>query len=150
MKWISHSTVTGVIVYAVTEDLMLTASAMVGAIVPDKIEGSPQQLGFSSWRSRHRGYSHWFPLYLILIAATAKLAKLYTPLAEGAPFMIYFCVGAMLHIAEDAICGKVPFILPAQKIGIKLFKVGSFREYLISVLIILIVYAAKLGYNFIS
>ena len=41
MKWINHEVVTGVIVYAATDDLLLTIYSMAGAIVPDKLEGMP-------------------------------------------------------------------------------------------------------------
>ena len=41
-------------------------------------------------------------------------------------------VGALLHIIEDGICGKVPLIWRKRKIGIKLFRVGSSWEYFIS------------------
>ena len=68
MKWINHQVVTGVIMYAATEDLLLTACGMAGAILPDKVEGSPRR-GIMSWgwRSRHRGWSHWPLLYVAVI-----------------------------------------------------------------------------------
>ena len=37
MKWINHQVVTGVVVYTVTADLLLTAYSMAGAILPAKI-----------------------------------------------------------------------------------------------------------------
>jgi inner membrane protein len=49
-------------------------------------------------------------------------------------------VGALLHILEDALCGKVPFLLPSQKVGIRLFQVGSVLEYLFSIGIVLAAY----------
>ena len=36
-----------------------------------------------------------------------------------------------MHILEDAVCGKVPFIFPGKRYGVKLFNVGSFTEYLV-------------------
>ena len=54
MKWISHIALTGTIAYAVTADPLLTAAA-VDAVLPDKVEGTPQSVGWRTWRSRHRG-----------------------------------------------------------------------------------------------
>ena len=51
---------------------------------------------------------------------------------EIAQIPIFVCVGALLHIIEDGICGKVPLIWRKRKIGIKLFRVGSSWEYFIS------------------
>ena len=51
---------------------------------------------------------------------------------EIAQVPIFVCVGALLHIIEDGICGKVPLIWRKRKIGIKLFRVGSSWEYFIS------------------
>ena len=50
------------------------------------------------------------------------------------------CIGALLHIAEDAFCGKVPLFLPWQKVGIKLFTVGSVTEYLFSMAVVILTY----------
>ena len=69
MKWTSHITLTGTIAYAVTQDPLPAAAACVGAILPDKIEGTPGSVGWSSWRSRHRGWSHWPVLYIALLGA---------------------------------------------------------------------------------
>jgi len=41
----------------------------------------------------------------------------------------YILAGALLHIAEDGICGKVPIFSTKKKHGLKLFKVGSAGEY---------------------
>ena len=56
---------------------------------------------------------------------------------RGATFI---CIGALLHIAEDAFCGKVPLFLPWQKVGIKLFTVGSVTEYLFSMAVVILTY----------
>ena len=49
----------------------------------------------------------------------------------------------ILHIIEDAVCGKVPFLTPWQKVGVKLFKVGSVTEYLFSLVVVLLCYLVK-------
>ena len=143
MTWVSHIGLTGTIAYAVTADPLLTAAAAVGAVLPDKIEGTPARQGWRTWRSRHRGWSHWPMLYIALIGALAQAEAYFFYDAVFFSILTWIFVAALLHIAEDAVCGKVPGIYPAQKIGIRLFTVGSLREYLFTGICILIVYAGQ-------
>ena len=146
MKWVNHQVLTGVIVYAATEDMLLTIYSMAGAILPDKIEGSPRAGSYWQWRSRHRGWSHWPILYLALIGAILHWEDQPVnelPLLDLSRIGIFLCIGALLHIAEDAVCGKVPFLMPRQKIGIRLFKVGSVTEYLFTIAAVLLCYGLK-------
>lgn len=154
MKWINHQVVTGVIMYAATEDLLLTACGMAGAIFPDKVEGNPRR-GLMSWgwRSRHRGWSHWPLLYVAVIGLLLKWqgvpSLLEFPaggiLSETSPMRIgiALCLGALLHIAEDAVCGKVPVLYPNRKWGLRLFKVGSVAEYVFALAVVLLCYMVK-------
>ncbi|MBQ6759100.1 MAG: metal-dependent hydrolase [Selenomonadaceae bacterium] len=149
MKWINHQIVTGFIVCTATNDALFTASSIVGAVIPDRVEGSPPQdsSAYWKWRKRHRTWSHYPPIYLALIAA-AQVAQEYYPeptLAFALNLITYALVGALLHIAEDAICGKVPLFTPHKKYGVKLFKVGSWREYFFAALIILICLFVRFG-----
>jgi inner membrane protein len=137
MKWINHEIVTGVIVYGATQDMLAAAFAMGGAIFPDKVEGRPGA-SYWSWRAKHRGWSHW-PLIYIALYAIMQLGWLQAH-NEIAVYGSYVCIGALLHIAEDAVCGKVPCLFPWQKIGIKLFKVGSVTEYLFSMAVVVLTY----------
>ena len=143
MKWVSHVTLTGTIAYAVTADPLLTAAAAVGAVLPDKIEGTPQRVGWRTWRSRHRGWSHWPMLYLALIGGLMQAEAFFFYDAVFFHVLMWIFTGALLHIAEDAVCGKVPGIFPTQKIGVRLFTVGSVREYLFVLVCILVVYAGQ-------
>ena len=140
MKWINHQVVTGFIVYAATDDALFVASSIIGAVIPDRVEGSPPQesRAYWKWRKNHRTWSHYPPLYIALIAA-AQFAMTYFPdpkLELILNLLIYALVGALLHIVEDGICGKVPIFFPRRKHGIKLFKVGSWQEYFFAALII--------------
>lgn len=137
MKWINHEIVTGVIVYGATQDMLAAAFAMGGAIFPDKVEGRPVA-SYWSWRAKHRGWSHW-PVIYIALYAIMQLGWLQAH-NEIAVYGSYVCIGALLHIAEDAVCGKVPCLFPWQKIGIKLFKVGSVTEYLFSMAVVVLTY----------
>ena len=59
MKWINHQIVTGFIVCTATDDALFTASAIVGAVVPDRVEGSPpkENSAYWKWRKNHRMWS---------------------------------------------------------------------------------------------
>lgn len=149
MKWINHQIVTGFIVCTATDDALFTASSIVGAVIPDRVEGSPpkENSAYWKWRNKHRTWSHYPILYLALIAGV-QFAKDYYPdatLALALNWMTYVLVGALLHIAEDAICGKVPVFTPYKKYGLKLFKVGSWKEYFFAALIILICLFVRFG-----
>ena len=143
MKWTSHISLTATIAYAVTADPMLTAAAAVGAVLPDKIEGTPQSIGWRTWRSRHRGWSHWPMLYIALIGGLMQAQQYFFYDPAFFAVLAWIFGGALLHIAEDAVCGKVPLLYPTQKIGIRLFTVGSLREYLFVLVCIVAVYAGQ-------
>jgi len=149
LKWINHQIVTGFIVCTATNDALFTASSIVGAVLPDRVEGSPPRdsAAYWKWRKRHRTWSHYPLIYVALICA-AQFAKDYYPnptLAVALNVVIYALVGALLHIFEDAFCGKVPIFTPHCKHGLKLFKVGTWREYFFVALIILICLLIRFG-----
>ena len=119
MKWINHQIVTGFIVCTATDDALFTASSIVGAVIPDRVEGSPPKdsKDYWKWRKRHRTWSHYPPIYIALIIA-AQFAKEYYPDPTFAVVMnliSYALVGAILHIAEDGLCGKVPIFTTRLK-----------------------------------
>ena len=143
MKWVSHITLTGTIAYAVTADPLLTAAAALGAVLPDKVEGSPQSVGWSTWRSRHRGWSHWPMLYIALIGGLMQAQQYFFYDAAFFAVLTWIFVGALCHIAEDAVCGKVPLLSPTQKAGVRLFTVGSLREYLFVLVCIGMIYTVQ-------
>ncbi len=153
MKWVDHQVLTGVIVYAATDDLLLTVYSMAGAIFPDKVEGSPRAGNYWSWRSRHRGWSHWPVLYLGIIFFLSHLEEMQLtslPTADLVTIGTYICIGALLHIAEDAVCGRVPFLTPYHKVGIRLFKVGSVTEYLFTIAAVLLCYGLRTHFSFLQ
>ena len=148
MKWINHQIVTGFIVSTATDDAIFTASSIVGAVLPDRVEGSPpkENKAYWKWRKNHRTWSHYPPIYFALIAAAQVVKSLIPNPYNLIPTLItYALVGALLHIAEDGICGKVPIFTPHKKYGIRLFKVGSRLEYFFVVLIILGCLFARFG-----
>ena len=142
MKWVNHEIVTGVIVYTVVQEPLLALYSMAGAILPDKLEGNPRSGNYWSWRSRHRGWSHWPMLYALLLGLQLEIvgSGQSSSLSDMLTIGTYLCIGALLHIAEDALCGKVPFLTPWQKLGVKLFSVGSVTEYLLAIVLVLACY----------
>ena len=148
MKWINHQITTGFIVYAATNDALAVAASIAGAVLPDKVEGTPpkESKAYWKWRKNHRMLSHYPPLYFFLLAI-AQGVKIYfqNPVAEiFCNIASYVLIGALLHIAEDGICGKVPIFSTKKKHGLKLFKVGSWQEYFWAFMII----AACVAFSF--
>ena len=132
MKWVNHEIVTGSIMFAISNDLLSAALAMAGSVFPDWIEGRPTLFNYSSWRKNHRGVSHFFLLYFLAFLLLAFIKTIsYSILLQ---YVIYFVFGAILHVLEDALCGKVPLLKLNKKTGLKLFTVGSVREYFISLI----------------
>ena len=105
MKWVSHIALTGTIAYAVTADPLCTAAACVGAVLPDQIEGTPRSVGWRTWRSRHRGWSHWPMLYVALIGGLSKAHGHFFYDEEFFTALTWVFLGALCHSAEDAVCG---------------------------------------------
>lgn len=144
MKWINHQIVTGVAVYMATNNLLFAAYGMAGAILPDKMEGDPRTASsYWSWRSRHRGWSHWPVPYLAVIASLLVVKRhdlAAWDMWDMSTIAIYMMIGALLHIGEDALCGKVPLLHPSHKVGLKLFTVGSVTEYLFAIALVLLLY----------
>lgn len=144
MKWVSHEIVTGMAVYAWTGSLVPTACAMAGAVLPDWIEGKGGGMRLP-WRGllAHRGWSHWPLLYVLgLLALAAWGDEMGESAAELAGAGRFLLIGALFHIAEDALCGKVPLLHPAKKVGLRLFRVGSFTEYIVALILVVGFYAA--------
>lgn len=137
MKWVNHKLVTTVVVFAGTGNLLYAAYSYFGSVLPDRLEGKPpkETKAYWKWRSKHRQTTHWSVPYLSIIAVLMYLhhvAILQNWSWEAAKIVIFVCVGALLHIIEDGLCGRVPLIWRKKKIGLKLFKVGSAWEYFIS------------------
>lgn len=160
MKWINHKLLTGSIVYAITGNSVMAIFSAVGSIIPDAVEGFPTQSNYYQWRQSHRQKSHWFVPYLLtfflfqsynfLHPLPASFYQLWSmaqrSFLNNLPIYSWLiaalALGACLHIVEDAFCGKIPGLILKERIGIKLFYVGSLKEYVyvlpISALLLLV------------
>lgn len=105
--------------------------------------------------------SHWFIPYMSLLLASVffiafiespdkgTILLLFfsptpNPLLILAIFCQYLSFGALLHICEDALCGKVPLFNPCKKdVGVRLFITGSGREYCLTVVVMFLVIVFK-------
>lgn len=149
MKWSSHRIITGLAVYSVTMNPLQSTIIALASVLPDAIEGTWSGVHLEEWQNKHRQNSHWFVPYLLffLILQTYilthyipdQLDLLFDIMVEGeiwdnlpivARLISWLMLGACFHIAEDAICGKVPGLTMDRKVGVKLFYVGSIKEYL--------------------
>ncbi|MBQ7704826.1 MAG: metal-dependent hydrolase, partial [Selenomonadaceae bacterium] len=123
MKWINHQITTGFIVYAATNDALFVAASIAGAVIPDKLEGSPpkESQAYWKWRRSHRTWSHYPPLYFLLLAVAQGVNFYFqNPVAEIiCNILSYILIGALLHIAEDGLCGKIPIFSTKKKHGLK-------------------------------
>lgn len=149
MKWVSHKILTGVMVYAITGDILLTGAAVGGSVLPDVMEGIPNKLD-RRWRRHHRQLSHWPVPYATVFATITFLEHtrnisafndgyrllemlMFFPTEVRAMIVVHLvsglALGACLHILQDALCGTVPSLNPRKRFGKELFEVGSLKEY---------------------
>lgn len=122
MKWISHTTISTVIVYSLTENAFALLPVFMGSIFPDSIE----KILFGDWGKYHRKIFHWFVLYFVFIALTFSFLK--SPMKE---IVMWFFVGCLFHIVEDAISGTVPSLNLRRRIGLRLIPINSVVEYVV-------------------
>lgn len=148
MKWFNHKLITGFLVYAVAGDIPGAVVSAAGSVFPDAVE-----FGYSP--SGHRRLSHWWVIYCVAMLAVYAILKYrfggvaditlaIKNLSGGENIMFtvafYFLIGCILHIAQDALCGQVPLFNPFKKtLGVRLFRVGSFTEYAITAVVIIVI-----------
>lgn len=161
MIWKSHYLVTGVAVFALTENILATAAAVHGSVLPDAIE-----FLFPRKMIKHRGITHWWPVYLvpILIILSGFRAWGIDPLIslneawnmyisfQVLDFirvilmnvLLWILVGACFHIVEDTLTGYIPFLTPYDRRKIHIFFYpGAPKEYAFDLVFCTLVGAIK-------
>ncbi|MCD6397189.1 MAG: hypothetical protein J7L71_06585 [Spirochaetaceae bacterium] len=161
MKWTSHKIITFSAVYLLTDSLPAGIISALGAVFPDVIEGRYR-------KKTHRRLSHWCVTYFVVCIAvyvinlhsemqdifflsTKKFFSWFIKnenefsFSAFSYFVFWFSVGCIFHILEDALTGKVPFLNPQKRtFGIYLFRVGSFAEKVLIILIGMILLIVKI------
>mgnify|MGYP007047920545 CR=1 FL=1 len=154
MIWRSHRIVTGLTIFACTQSLIAAIAATTGSTFPDQVD--------MKLPLKHRGFSHWFPVYLVpallllplfpaeyhLIYSCQESALLLLfaePAYALAVFLrnllFWFLIGALLHIMEDTFTGYIPVTSPKDRRSwYRPFYTGSPKEnlYVLSYAILLI------------
>ncbi|MCR5346205.1 MAG: metal-dependent hydrolase [Fretibacterium sp.] len=127
-----HRLVTFMAVGGTTGSPLAAVFSLMGAALPDTLER------FFPRRTRnryHRKFTHWFVPWLLLALFCFYRAQWNLPsvavLMGGGEGALWSCVafwlmGALMHILEDACCGKVPLLNPMRRsFGVHLFHMSS-------------------------
>lgn len=160
MTWISHKALTFSFIFALTNNLPFAIVCMIGAVLPDLLEGkgymSQKYSVQKRWEKFHRTYTHWFVPYLIIFfiiwANFAGNPFKFNPLIQINSYisqiilwvLFSLSVGAIFHIIQDAISGKVPLFSPTKKnFGLYLLPTRSFKEYLFTASTVIIIFLLR-------
>ena len=165
MTWKTHKLMTATAVLAATGNPLWTFLATMGSVIPDGLEFLFYGHNVPHWK--HRRITHWpvpyFALALVFYLISAHLPLYHTlsftlssfsselhnfivtlknanlSLGHTIPIMgFWLSLGALLHILEDALSGKVPLWNPKRKtFGVLLVQTRSFLESLLFVFLLL-------------
>lgn len=145
MKWVNHAVCTASIIYCFTGSFLFSGLSLIGVSIPDRLDGRPPDRetdydGYKAWASNHRGISHCFIPYLFLLFVSEFLVRpgmVPSHLKIYLYYLEFVVIGSLLHILEDMLCGTVPFWGSRYRFGFRFFEVGSWKEYLFTVLLFL-------------
>ena len=158
MVWKSHQAVTAVTVFAVTRNIPATIIATIASVFPDWIEFRIPFVRWESFHRTycHFWAFYLFPLIALYVfmgffgihlfdsgsefskaifmlkaeigaVKNFYLAKDFIPVVCNIGF--WFLIGCLMHIAEDAICGRIPITRPTQRAHlIRFFYTGGLGE----------------------
>ena len=158
MVWKSHQAVTAVTVFAVTRNIPATIIATIASVFPDWIEFRIPFVRWESFHRTycHFWAFYLFPLIALYVfmgsfgiplfgsgsefskaifmlkaeiggVKNFYLAKDFIPVVCNIGF--WFLIGCLMHIAEDAICGRIPITSPTQRAHlIRFFYTGGLGE----------------------
>lgn len=150
MTWKSHRAVTFAVVFAITGGNFLAGGiAASAAHLPDKIEFS--LLPTQSLRAKyHRTYTHWLFMYVVIavmlfiymnvndisLLSFDTISNM-SPMGMGINILFWGVAGCLMHVLEDAPCGKIPVFWPKTKLTIcpRIFRVGRLSEYIFDAMV---------------
>lgn len=153
MRWITHTGVAVAVAAALGAPAGLVAGVAAGSVLPDVIDravaGKNQQL----WRKIHRGTSHWWGWYAVLVVAALVLGEeaqavfrdmlgaldglpreMILFLRQGAAdeVLLGLALGAGSHVALDALNPSGVPVWPFRakpRIGVGVVSTGTWKEY---------------------
>ena len=152
MTWKTHKLITFTTVLALTGNVLWSALAAAGSVLPDALEFFLYGRDVPSWK--HRRHTHvlflWiglavivFPLAynssawaIVISLGTLSLHSWFARLREVTfsyqlmlVFLFWVLIGGALHCLEDALTGHIPLRDPRRKsFGVCLFKTRSVGE----------------------
>ena len=143
MTGMGHRIVTFAVIGGITGSPLAATLGGLSAAIPDTLEYmlfGRARIGF------HRKFTHWFVPWLMMAALcfcnagwgieydsawfSIGAMPLIADMTSGVGSFIWACaafwfLGPLMHIAEDACCGKVPFLLPwGRGFGVYLFRMS--------------------------
>ena len=158
MLWKSHQVVTAVTVYAATRNVPATVITTAASVFPDWIEFYVPFTRWESIHRTYSHFwmFYFFSLVFLYHVMNASGIPIFTSVGEyisalkifksevggDAPFYMvasffplfcnigfWFLIGCLMHIAEDAICGRIPILRPTQRAHIvRIFYTGGISE----------------------
>ena len=137
MTWKSHRVLTGFAVLLYSHNPFYAMAAAFGSTFPDMVEMTLP--GPAKWY--HRKLSHWFVPYLAALLVLTQVAPWLGSSHRTFSLIVWFLVGCLAHIAEDAVCGKVPVLDPNKPVYVcpRLFYAGSPKEYVFVAMVLAVV-----------
>ena len=143
MRWMTHQTAAVGLLLSLKFSIGAVVAGFFGSIVPDVIDQKLAKFfGFSKKGQQqvfgkvHRGFSHWFGLYLLIIIACDYLI-IPQWLDE---IIIGFGLGGLSHVLLDMLTTKGVPILPLTKkprLSIPICITGHISEYIFLVVMCL-------------
>ena len=122
MKWMTHQAGALALALLLDSNPATSAGMIIGAVLPDAVE---QAVSFKNRRlffAIHRGFFHWFGLYL----ACLLLVELAAPTLQAKALAMGLVFGALSHLALDALNPSgIPLLPLASKPRLKLSLVST-------------------------
>lgn len=144
MKWITHQSVALMAAFSAGFPLAGIAAAWAGSVIPDVIDQRSANRAFfrqKKFNQVHRKSSHWFGWWLAIWiwSLTGQLGPLPDALVGG------FGFGALTHVLLDMCTSHGVPLLPFGRVrfSLKICSTGSFGEYAILIMCVLVFWIAK-------
>ena len=159
MKWITHQVVAMAGAWELNFPIVAMGGVMLGSILPDIIDSGMAKFSSNPQKNFykvHRGFTHWYGFYAILLALAYVLIWhpkiLYINYMDKTSIYIVagIAFGGLMHVILDMCTPSGVPLLPFRKnprFSLRLFKTGSWQEYVFLACFMLI-FAYINGYNF--